>query len=196
MLTDGGLMAAHQIHNPLVDHGVYKPGDMGAQADGASASVAYNLFHALDTQRTGSIGFEQFAAWWEQASPAGADQEIMATAWDCFDAHDTNQNDTLDEVEFGRMLSDLAGTGWHSAVDPASGQTYWAHPLKKGSTWHPPKVEDFLGEHGIKVGHVGHGVEVGGQSFGGTFAGAARSGHSGALAPWPCGGVWYNLVMM
>jgi hypothetical protein len=28
---------------------------------------------------------------WEQASPAGADQEIMATAWDCFDAHDTNQ---------------------------------------------------------------------------------------------------------
>ena len=91
MLTDGGLMAAHQIHNPLVDHGVYKPGDMGAQADGASASVAYNLFHALDTQRTGSIGFEQFAAWWEQASPAGADQEIMATAWDCFDAHDTNQ---------------------------------------------------------------------------------------------------------
>ena len=28
------------------------------------------------------------------------------------------QDDELDEIEFGRMLSALAGTGWHSAVRP------------------------------------------------------------------------------
>jgi hypothetical protein len=120
-----------------------------------AGDVASLLFKDLDTDGTGAIRFEQFAAWWDKATPANADRTVVSTAWDCFDAHDTNQNDTLDEVEFGRMLKQLAGTGWHSAVDPASGQTYWAHPITKGATWHEPSVGDFLGGHGISLDALG-----------------------------------------
>ena len=157
---------ANLVANPLSllpDRPPARPAAAAAQRndpDDASAATK-KLFDAVDTDGSGLIGFDEFAAWWtrrQQVTRGSVDKALLSTMREQWEKADQDGSGDLDENEFAALMVEVATDVWAEAVAPSSGKTYYYHRKTKETRWVEPASEqavtDFLTTHGLVVPQI------------------------------------------
>ena len=116
-------------------------------------STIAELFLALDTTGDGMVAFAEFEEWWVSVNPD--DTEPLAHATEIFMELDEDSSGTLDLEEFEHVLMELASKEWVSAVDSASGRTYYVNSITKATRWVEPGLEEAEEWLADRTGWVG-----------------------------------------
>ena len=122
------------------------------------AIVVAEIFAQVDTDDSGTISFEQFAAWWlerQLATQGTLDEKTMDEMYRVWDECDEDDNGELDPHEFDLVLTKVAESEWERAVDPKSQRPYFYHKTTKETRWvavdSAQQVADFLRRQGIEM---------------------------------------------
>jgi hypothetical protein len=123
------------------------------------STPAATLFALCDTDGSGEISFDEFAAWWAERAyqtTGSVGEQLMTEIQVRWDEADADRSGALTQPEFGTVLERLATSEWEQVVDPNTGKPYYYHRGTNETRWSAPEgdsaVRQFLKRYGVEVG--------------------------------------------
>ena len=117
--------------------------------DGSTA-VFDQVFHQIDTDRSGGVTMGELRAWFmrQQAAYGGAQSHInpLATMDEIYGGF-KDDGSKLDKMTLIILLQEVMEHEWHEIIDDATDRSYYRHKTTGQVLWKLPPLNTWLEQH-------------------------------------------------